>query len=195
MWSSSTIWFLPEIVFFDVANSWKQEKRNRIPAAKRVWSVHKTVRKKFDEAYEQGIIHGILTTNLIYRHRIIEQPYYINRDLSKCISHWLSTLNFTTVPSAVFKSERASSECVKNKSQWRKDLMGNRYRYIERCPRDTLVFFKNHTSYNRKPQLHQYMSAQKCSHKISKFLHPFFFSSKRYHLSPSPYPLLSSTSA
>ena len=49
---------------------------------------------KFDKAYEDGIISGVLTTNLIYQpEELLTKPYYINCDLSKYIAYIIDTLN------------------------------------------------------------------------------------------------------
>ena len=50
--------------------------------------------EKFDKAYEEGIIDGILTTNLIYQTpNLLSKPYYINCDMSKYIALLIDTLN------------------------------------------------------------------------------------------------------
>lgn len=49
---------------------------------------------KFDEAYENGYIDRVLTTNLIYQTpELLEKPYYVNCDMSKYISLLIDTLN------------------------------------------------------------------------------------------------------
>ena len=49
---------------------------------------------KFDEAYESGLIDGVLTTNLIYQTpELLSRPYYINCDMSKYIAYIIDTLN------------------------------------------------------------------------------------------------------
>ena len=49
---------------------------------------------KFDEAYEQGLIDKILTTNLTYQTpELLSKPYYINCDMSKYIALIIDTLN------------------------------------------------------------------------------------------------------
>ncbi len=49
---------------------------------------------KFDQAYEEGIIDDILTTNLIYQTpELLERPYYIDCDMSKYIAFIIDTLN------------------------------------------------------------------------------------------------------
>lgn len=49
---------------------------------------------KFDEAYEQGLIYRVLTTNLVYQpEELLKKPYYINVDMSKYIALLIDTLN------------------------------------------------------------------------------------------------------
>jgi ribose-phosphate pyrophosphokinase len=49
---------------------------------------------KFDEAYEQGLIYRLLTTNLVYQTpELLTKPYYINVDMSKYIALIIDTLN------------------------------------------------------------------------------------------------------
>lgn len=50
--------------------------------------------KRFDKAYESGIITKILTTNLIYQTpELLEREWYINCDMSKYIAYIIDTLN------------------------------------------------------------------------------------------------------
>ena len=50
--------------------------------------------KKFDDAYEKGLIDRVLTTNLVYQTpELLERPYYINCDMSKYIALIIDTLN------------------------------------------------------------------------------------------------------
>lgn len=49
---------------------------------------------KFDEAYKNGIIDRVLTTNLIYQTpELLQREWYINCDLSKLIAYIIDTLN------------------------------------------------------------------------------------------------------
>ncbi len=49
---------------------------------------------RFDEAYEQGIVDLVLTTNLIYQTpELLERPWYVSCDLSKYIAYIIDTLN------------------------------------------------------------------------------------------------------
>ena len=44
--------------------------------------------------YEEGILHGVLTTNLIYQTpELLERPWYINCDFSKYVAYIIDTLN------------------------------------------------------------------------------------------------------
>ena len=49
---------------------------------------------KFDEAYENGYIDRILTTNLVYQTpELLSKPYYVSCDMSKYIALIIDTLN------------------------------------------------------------------------------------------------------
>ena len=80
----------------DVATELKQRKANRIFAAA-TFGLFTNGMEKFDKAYEDGIIHGILTTNLIYQTpELLSKPYYINCDMSKYVAYLIDTLNHDT---------------------------------------------------------------------------------------------------
>ena len=77
----------------DVARQLKQRKAKRIYAAA-TFGLFTNGMEKFDQAYEEGIIIGILTTNLIYQTpELLSRPYYINCDMSKYIALMIDTLN------------------------------------------------------------------------------------------------------
>lgn len=77
----------------DVAKQLKQRKAKRIFAAA-TFGLFTNGLAKFDQAYEEGMIDGILTTNLIYQTpELLERPYYINCDMSKYIALMIDTLN------------------------------------------------------------------------------------------------------
>lgn len=77
----------------DVATELKRRKAKRIFAAA-TFGLFTNGLDKFDKAYEEGIIHGILTTNLIYQTpELLSKPYYINCDMSKYIALVIDTLN------------------------------------------------------------------------------------------------------
>lgn len=77
----------------DVAKQLKARKARRIFAAA-TFGLFTNGLEKFDEAYEQGIITNVLTTNLIYQTpELLSRPYYINCDMSKYIALLIDTLN------------------------------------------------------------------------------------------------------
>ena len=77
----------------DVARQLKARKANRIFAAS-TFGLFTNGLEKFDKAHEEGVLHGVLTTNLIYQTpELLERPWYINCDLSKYIALIIDTLN------------------------------------------------------------------------------------------------------
>ena len=77
----------------DVAGQLKQRKAKRIYAAA-TFGLFTSGMDKFDKAYEEGMINGILTTNLIYQtSELLSRPYYINCDMSKYVALMIDTLN------------------------------------------------------------------------------------------------------
>ena len=97
----------------DVAKQLKDRKANRIFAAA-TFGLFTNGMKKFDVAYEQGIIHGILTTNLIYQTpELLSKPYYINCDLSKYIALIIDTLNHDGSISSILSPNERIQNVVK----------------------------------------------------------------------------------
>ena len=97
----------------DVAKQLKARKANRIFAAA-TFGLFTNGMKKFDEAYEQGIIHGILTTNLIYQTpELLSKPYYINCDLSEYIALIIDTLNHDGSISSILSPNERIQNVVK----------------------------------------------------------------------------------
>lgn len=77
----------------DVAKQLKARKAKRIFAAA-TFGLFTNGMEKFDEAYENGLIDGILTTNLIYQSpELLNRPYYINCDMTKYMALLIDTLN------------------------------------------------------------------------------------------------------
>ena len=77
----------------DVARQLKDRKANRIFCAS-TFGLFTNGLEKFDEAYKNGIIEGILTTNLIYQTpELLARPWYINCDMTKYIALIIDTLN------------------------------------------------------------------------------------------------------
>ena len=80
----------------DVAKQLKSRNAKRIFAAA-TFGLFTNGLDKFDEAYESGLIDGVLTTNLIYQTpELLSRPYYINCDMSKYVALMIDTLNHDT---------------------------------------------------------------------------------------------------
>ena len=68
---------------------------------------------KFDEAYESGLIDGVLTTNLIYQTpELLSRPYYINCDMSKYVALMIDTLNHDGSISDILDPSERIQVCV-----------------------------------------------------------------------------------
>ena len=91
----------------DVAKQLKNRKAKRIFAAA-TFGLFTNGLAKFDKAYEEGLIDGILTSNLIYQTpELLKRPYYINCDMSKYIALMIDTLNHDgSINSILNPSER-----------------------------------------------------------------------------------------
>lgn len=77
----------------DVAAELKRRKANRVFCAT-TFGLFTNGLKKFDEAYENGIIDKVLTTNLVYQTpELLTKPWYIDVDMSKYIALLVDTLN------------------------------------------------------------------------------------------------------
>ncbi len=77
----------------EVAADLKKRKARRIFAAA-TFGLFTSGLERFDEAYEQGLITRVLTTNLIYRRPdLLEKEWYISCDMSKYIAYIIDTLN------------------------------------------------------------------------------------------------------
>ncbi len=101
----------------EVATELKRRKAKRIFAAA-TFGLFTNGMDKFDKAYEEGIISGILTTNLIYQTpELLSKPYYINCDMSKYIALIIDTLNHDgSISSILNPSERIQNVLQKYKN-------------------------------------------------------------------------------
>ena len=100
----------------DVARQLQMRKAKRIYAAA-TFGLFTNGMEKFDQAYEEGLINGILTTNLIYQTpELLSRPYYINCDMSKYIALVIDTLNHdASISSILDPSERIQNVVEKYK--------------------------------------------------------------------------------
>lgn len=77
----------------DVATELKRRNANHIFVAS-TFGLFTNGLSKFDEAYEKGLIHRLMTTNLVYQSKeLLEREYYIDVDMSKYIALLIDTLN------------------------------------------------------------------------------------------------------
>ena len=77
----------------EVAKELKARKANRIFLIS-TFGLFTNGLEKFDQAYEEGIITKVLTTNLVYQTpELLQRPYYVSCDMSKYIALMIDTLN------------------------------------------------------------------------------------------------------
>ena len=96
----------------DVAKQLKSRNAKRIFAAA-TFGLFTNGLDKFDEAYESGLIDGVLTTNLIYQTpELLSRPYYINCDMSKYVALMIDTLNHDGSISDILHPSERIQVCV-----------------------------------------------------------------------------------
>lgn len=101
----------------DVARQLKQRKAKRIFAAA-TFGLFTNGLDKFDQAYEEGLITGILTTNLIYQSpELLSRPYYINCDMSKYMALMIDTLNHDSSINSILNPNDRIQHCVDEYNQ------------------------------------------------------------------------------
>lgn len=80
----------------EVAAALKERKANRIYICA-TFGLFTSGLDKFDKAYADKLIDGVLTTNLIYQpEKLLKSEWYINCDMSKYIAYIIDTLNHDT---------------------------------------------------------------------------------------------------
>ena len=77
----------------DLAKELKKRKANRIFAAA-TFSLFTNGLDAYEEAYEKGYIHRVISTNLTYTTpELLSKPWFIQADMSKYISYIIASLN------------------------------------------------------------------------------------------------------
>ena len=73
----------------------------------------------FDEAYENGIIDKIFTTNLVYRKpEILEKPWYVEVNMAKYVAYIIDTLNHdTTISNLLDPNARIAKLLEKHRAE------------------------------------------------------------------------------
>jgi ribose-phosphate pyrophosphokinase len=97
----------------DVARQLKSRKAKRIFAAS-TFGLFTGGLSQFDKAYEEGVLTGVLTTNLIYQTpELLSRPWYINCDLSKYIALMIDTLNHDGSISSILDPSQRIQDVVR----------------------------------------------------------------------------------
>ncbi len=77
----------------DVARQLKKRKANRVFVAS-TFGLFTNGLDRFDEAYEQGLIYRVMTTNCIYQTpELLKREWYINVDITKFTATFIDRLN------------------------------------------------------------------------------------------------------
>ncbi len=102
----------------EVATELKKRNANRIYICA-TFGLFTNGLEKFDIAYEQGLISGVLTTNLVYQTpELLQKEYYISCDMSKYIAYIIDTLNHdTSISSLLNPNERIQKLVTKYKNK------------------------------------------------------------------------------
>ena len=78
----------------DIAENVKERRANRFFPRMRRTPSSRTALKRFDKAYEQGLIDGIFGSNLTYlKPELRNRPWFHEVDVSKYIAYFISALN------------------------------------------------------------------------------------------------------
>ena len=79
--------------------------------------------QEFDKAYKAGNIHGVFTTNLVYRTpELLEKPWYFEVDMSKYCSLIIDTLNHDcSVSSLLNPADKIKARLEKYKEEQKKE--------------------------------------------------------------------------
>ena len=101
----------------DVARQLKQRKAKRIFCAA-TFGLFTNGLEKFDQAYEEGILDAVLTTNLIYQTpELLSREWYINCDMSKYIALIIDTLNHDTSVNDIMNATKRIQELLEERSK------------------------------------------------------------------------------
>lgn len=97
----------------EVAEELKLRKANKVFVAA-TFGLFTNGFDKFDEAYKNGIIDRVFTTNLIHcPEELLSKPYYTNVDISKYIALIIHTINHDSSVDGILNSTNRIKEMVK----------------------------------------------------------------------------------
>ena len=98
----------------DVAQQLKERGAGRIFAFS-TFGLFTSGLDKFDEAFEQGLISRICTTNTVYQTpELLSREWYVNCDMSKYIALLIDTLNHDGSISELLQPYERINEFVEN---------------------------------------------------------------------------------
>lgn len=101
----------------DVARELKKRKADRIFVAS-TFGLFTNGLEKFDQAYEEGLIHRVLTTNLVYQpEELLKREWYISADMSKYIALMIDTLNHDSSISSLLSPTERIQKILKEYNQ------------------------------------------------------------------------------
>jgi ribose-phosphate pyrophosphokinase len=119
------VWIIDDMVssgdsLIDVARELKKRKARKVFAAT-TFGLFTNGLERFDQAYEEGLIDKILTTNLIYQDpELFSKPWYVSVDMSKYCALLIDTLNhdasISTLLSPTDKINKIVAEYNKKKN-------------------------------------------------------------------------------
>ncbi|MBQ6943055.1 MAG: ribose-phosphate pyrophosphokinase [Ruminococcus sp.] len=99
----------------DLAYNLKKKKANRI-FTYATYAIFTNGLEKFDKAYEEGIISGVLGTNLTYRSpELLSRPWFHEVDVSKYIAYFIEAINHDVSISQILDPHAKIEALLKNR--------------------------------------------------------------------------------
>lgn len=99
----------------DLAYNLKQKKANRI-FTYATYAIFTNGLEKFDKAYEEGVISGVLGTNLTYRSpELLSRPWFHEVDVSKYIAYFIEAINHDVSISKILDPHAKIDALLKNR--------------------------------------------------------------------------------
>lgn len=99
----------------DLAYNLKEKKANRI-FTYATYAIFTNGLEKFDKAYEEGVISGVLGTNLTYRSpELLSRPWFHEVDVSKYIAYFIEAINHDVSISKILDPHAKIEALLKNR--------------------------------------------------------------------------------
>lgn len=101
----------------DVARELKKRKARRIFVAS-TFGLFTNGLEKFDKAFQEGLIHRVITTNLVYQpQELLNREWYVSADMSKYIALMIDTLNHDSSISSLLSPTERIQDILKKYNQ------------------------------------------------------------------------------